>query len=178
MPLCDASPRMRYVSDPGTIAGLPTASALIMAAADEITLEQRGRHAEQVGVVVEAVGRIVRRQQRRGVDLDPQQVANRVRVLGSIQAMGRGAAGPRMLRGLAIERRLEKRHQTIARRRIGTGDPAGGIAPARSFLTTFSHMSPCAATRERSALSRITPDDTAAVLPRPLWQPEQDRRRS
>jgi hypothetical protein len=48
---------------------------------------QSGRHREDVGDVVEAVAGVVRRQQRRAVDLDDEQVPNGVRVLGAIQTV-------------------------------------------------------------------------------------------
>jgi len=71
----------------------------------EIALEQRRRHAEQIGVVVEAVRGIVGWQQRRNVDVEIEQIANRIRILGAVQPPQCGAH-PRC-RGLCIELRLE-----------------------------------------------------------------------
>ena len=51
----------------------------------QIAFEQDRRDAEDVGVVVEAGARVVRRQERRGVDLQREEVANRVGVLRAIQ---------------------------------------------------------------------------------------------
>ena len=53
----------------------------------QITLEQRGRDDEEIGVVVEAERRVVRGQQRPDVHLDREQVADDVAVLGAIEAM-------------------------------------------------------------------------------------------
>ena len=62
----------------------------------EIAFEQHRRNAEDVGVVVEAGARIIRRQQRGGVDLDGQQIANGVRVFRAVQTMREWAAGIRI----------------------------------------------------------------------------------
>src|SRR5262245_4499564 len=55
----------------------------------------------------------------------------------------------------------------------GRGIPAGGIAPARSFRITFSHISPSWTMRVKSARSRMTPEAVAAVRFRSLWQVAQ-----
>ena len=51
----------------------------------------------------------------------------------------------------------------------GRGRGRGGIAPARSFRTTFSHTSACAATSARSTPS----SDRPPVCRRSLWQVTQ-----
>ena len=51
----------------------------------------------------------------------------------------------------------------------GRRRPAGGIAPLRSFATTFSHSSASSATCSTSALS----SSRLAVLSRSLWQVTQ-----
>jgi hypothetical protein len=64
--------------------------------------------------VVEAVARLVCRQQRRGVDVERQEVAHRVLVLGPRQPPDRGCpAGIGMRRGRAVERRLQGRHHGV-----------------------------------------------------------------
>ena len=57
--------------------GSPTASAADLRGRRDVALDQRGRHAQHVGDVVEAGGRIVRRQQRADVDVECEQIANR-----------------------------------------------------------------------------------------------------
>ncbi len=69
-----------------------------------VALEQHGRNAEHVADVVEAVGGVVRRQQRRGIDIERQQIANGVRVLGAVQAVQHGPSGIGLDRGRPIER--------------------------------------------------------------------------
>ena len=61
-------------------------------------------------------GRVVRRQQRADVDVERQQIANGVRVLGAVQAMQRRRAGIEAPRGRAIERGFERRRERLARR--------------------------------------------------------------
>ena len=72
---------------PAPMSGSPTASALIFLRRRQIALLQRRRDAEHVGDIVEAVGRIVGRQQRRDVDVEREQIANRVGVFGAVEAM-------------------------------------------------------------------------------------------
>ena len=77
----------------------------------EIPLEERGRDPQCAGVVVEAPADVVGRQQRRGVHLEPQEVAHGVGVLGAVQAAQRRRAGvPRRRR---VERALERRGQRV-----------------------------------------------------------------
>ena len=67
--------------------------------------------------VVEAVAGFIGRQQRRGIDLDREEIADGVLVFGARQPAKRGgAAGIWMRRGGAIERRLEGRdHRGVGR---------------------------------------------------------------
>ncbi len=58
-----------------------------------VTLDQRGRHAQHVGDVVEAFGRVIRRQQGCDVDLQVEDVTDRVGVLRSVQSVQRLGAG-------------------------------------------------------------------------------------
>ena len=82
----------------------------------EIALEQcRGEH-EQVADIVEAERRIVGRQQGVHVHLEIEQIANRVRILGAIQAPERRCAGVRL--GGGIERGGEPGRERIVGRRF------------------------------------------------------------
>ena len=65
----------------------PTARALILRRRRQIALEQCWRDAQQPGVVVEPAGGILGREKRGGVDLERQQIANRIRVLSPIEAV-------------------------------------------------------------------------------------------
>ena len=72
----------------------------------QIPLLQRRRDIQDIGHVVEAVRRVVGRQQRCRVDVQREQIANRVGVLSAIQPMNdRGAGGT--AGGAAVERRLQ-----------------------------------------------------------------------
>ena len=55
----------------------------------QVALQQRLRNREHVADVVEAVARVVGRQQRSAVDVEGQEIADGVGVLGAIQAMHR-----------------------------------------------------------------------------------------
>ena len=46
----------------------------------------------------------------------------------------------------------------------GAGMPGGGIMPARTLRTTFSHVSPWAPTSDRSIFSRTSPPLLARAL--------------
>jgi hypothetical protein len=85
----------------------------------QVSLEQRRRQPEHVGVVVEAIRRIVRRQQRGRIDLQREQIANRVRVLGAVETMRGVPPGHGMLGRLAVECGLEIGDERVVRGRIG-----------------------------------------------------------
>ena len=73
--------------------GSPTASAADLRGRRDVALDQRRRDAEHVGDVVEAGRRIVGRQQRADVDVEREQIADGVRVLGAVQPVQRRRAG-------------------------------------------------------------------------------------
>ena len=88
----------------------------------EVAVQQGGRHAQHVADVVEPVAGVVRRQQRRSVDLEGQKVAHGVRVLRAIQAVQRRPA-PGVGCGLRrpVELRFEVGDQAVVRRLVGAG---------------------------------------------------------
>ena len=97
---------------------------------EDVAVEQGRRHREDVGHVVEAEVRVVGRQQRRGVDLEGQQVPHRVGVLAPVEPVDGGAPRIGVGGGDAVEGRLEGRGDggvggrlgpRPARRRHGTG---------------------------------------------------------
>ena len=107
-----------------------------MPAADKIRLHQRRRHGQRARDVVEPVGRIVGRQEPRGVDLQPDEIANDVLILGPVETVnpGRSQVGD----GMAVQLVFHPRDEPVERGPIGPGRPGGGIIPARSFNATFS----------------------------------------
>ena len=132
----------------------------------EIAFEQHRRDAEHVGVVVEAGARIVGRQQRRDVDLERQQIANRVGVLGAVQ--------PVRQRPARIRRRRARRDRASSRATrpapcalaaSGRGMPAGGIMP-RAHLA--DHLLPDVGVRgdvgDAGAIERQARRSSAAWL--------------
>ena len=85
----------------------------------DVALEQHRRHAQHVGHVVEAEAGVVGRQQRRGVDVERQQIADHVLILDPVQPVQRRPAGVRTGRGITIDGGLEEGHQRRARRCVG-----------------------------------------------------------
>ena len=85
----------------------------------DVLLQERRRHLEHVRDVVEAVALVVLRQQRLHVDLEREQVRDRIGVFGAIQAVQRDLPRIRRGRGGGIERALEPRDPRAARRVVG-----------------------------------------------------------
>ena len=100
----------------------------------QVALLQRRRDAEHVGDVVEAVRRIVRRQERRDVDVEREQVANRVGVLAAVQPMqdrrARDSDARRPRRRAALQARDCRRRYVAS---SGRRAPCGGIDRACSL---------------------------------------------
>jgi hypothetical protein len=89
---CESSGGTRKASRITSLS-VPTGQAAHLARRPEILLEERRRNAQHAGDVVEAEALVVRRQQARPVDLQVEQVADGVAVLGAI-SNGAGACGP------------------------------------------------------------------------------------
>ena len=128
----------------------------------DVALEQHRRNAERARDVVEAEARVVRRQQRRCVDLERQQIADRIRVLGAIDAMQRRAAGVRLaLAAMRVELGLEVRQEFALARPGRAAAPKRAAscrrrACARPFPTSRdprrrSRRRPCRRTGRRTA---------------------------
>ena len=79
----------------------------------QVALEEHRRGAEQIGDVVEAVARFVRRQQRHGIDLEVEQVLDRVGVLRPVHPVHHRTAHVGLGRGGAIERRLHRGDEAV-----------------------------------------------------------------
>ena len=93
----------------------------------QVPLEMGARDGEDVGEVVEAaVGRLVPRQQRGDVDVEGEEVADGVGVLGPVDAV-HGAAAPGI--GVGGPRRVERPLQVGGHRGVGRG--VGPRAPRR-----------------------------------------------
>ena len=92
---------------------LPTASREDLLRRDEIALHQRRRQPGDADVV-ETEARFVGGQQLRDVDVESEDVADRIVILGAVQAANRiGPPGIRTSRGLAIECGLEIGHEPV-----------------------------------------------------------------
>ena len=71
------------------------------------------------------------------VDVERQQIADRVGVLGAVQAMQRRRAGIGAPRRGAIEPRFERGGEGVERGAVGRGAPLGGIMPVLSLRRPF-----------------------------------------
>jgi hypothetical protein len=88
----------------------------------EITLHQRGGQPEDAGHVVEPVARVIGRKERRDIDVDGQQVADRVAILRAVPAMERlGASGIRPRDRGAIQLGFEPAREAVRRSPIRAG---------------------------------------------------------
>ena len=145
----------------------------------QIPLEEGRRDRQHRRHVVEAVlVGVVGGQEGRDVDLDLEQVAHRVAVLGPVQAVERlGAAHPRIGGGGPVERRLEEPTRARASPRSGRGPPGGRH---RADPQLADHVLPDdriardvgqvrRVEREpRGAQPRVVADDAVAVEHRPV----------
>jgi hypothetical protein len=100
----------------------------------EIALEEHRRHAKNVGDVVEPRARIVGRQQCGRIDVERQQVANRVGVFGAIEPMDERAARIGRLRRHTIEPRLQRGYESFADVCSGRRHPGRRHHPRTHFL--------------------------------------------
>ena len=115
----------------------------------EITFEQSGREFAD-GDVIETVAGIVGREQRGDVDVEAEQIANRVLIFGAVQAAeGVGAAGIGLRGGGVVERRFERGDGVVVSGLVGAGKPGGrhgaGAQPADDLFpggSVFGHALP------------------------------------
>ncbi len=124
-----------------------------------VALEQRRRGREHGRDVVESVARIVDRQPLARLDVDGQQIADRVAVLGAIQPVNRRPARIGVCRSRAVERRLEESGERgqLFRSSGRSRTLGGGISPERTFRRTFSHAPASALTLVTSTCCRERP---------------------
>ena len=104
-----------------------------------VAIEQCGRRRQHRRDVVESVAGIVDRQPFAGPDVDGQQIADGVAVLGAIQAMHRRAARIRIAtaaRSSVVSRKVANAAAASGSGRVRTVD--GGISPERTLRRTFS----------------------------------------
>ena len=109
----------RKVSPPGERPALPTASRLIFSAAEMYRSKSVGERSPD-GHIVESVTGIVAGQKLIGVDVESQQVADRVLILGPIQPpQSRGSAGIGMVGGELIELGFERGQKRLVLAFVG-----------------------------------------------------------
>ena len=103
--------------------GVPHRKTTDLSGRRHVALEQRRRQRQHVGDVVEAVARIVGRQQRANVDLEREEIPHGVRVLGAVQPMDDRPSGIRVRRAVRVERRLDPTGDRVIRRPIRPRQP-------------------------------------------------------
>ena len=86
----------------------------------EVRLEQRRRQRLLVGDVVEVRAHRVARQPLAGVDVELEQILDGARVLGTIEALERAAAGIRVGLGVHVHGRFERANEILIGRRVRT----------------------------------------------------------
>ena len=106
------------------MSGSPTARRLIPAGREDVPVEQRRGHRQDVGHVVEAEVRVVGRQQAARVDLQREQVADGVGVLPPIQSVDGGAARIGSRSRSPVQGVLQRGGDGFIRGRVGS-PPAG-----------------------------------------------------
>ena len=122
----------------------------------DVAFDQRRRHGQDTGDVVETVGGVVGRQQRLDVDLEREQVADRVRVLAAIEPVQRWRTRVRgdCRRGVEIGfeeasepgQRLPVRPRLSGRRHHAGADlahdrfPGLGVARGRAGIETVERQ--------------------------------------
>ena len=157
----------------------PDRRAADLARRGQVAVDERRRHPEGGRDVVEPVARVVGREQLRRIDLNGQQVADRVGVLGAVQAMEhRRPAGVGVERGRAVEPGLEPAREPVVRLAIRTRPPHRGHEAGPQLA---HHLLPHLGTRrhvvhvqevQRQAgglEGLVVAGDAVAVEQRPLW---------
>ena len=102
--------------------GIASRQAGHFARGAQVPLEQRWRHLQDAGDVVESIALIVCRKQLRGINLDIQQVADRILVLGAIEPVDRfrpAGIGPRCR--YAIDLAFQPARDTVIGRDVRSG---------------------------------------------------------
>ena len=99
----------------------------------DVAIHQRRGHREHVGVVVEAEARHVAWEQRLAVDLQRQQVAYDVDILGAIQSVRRHASRVGCCSAHPVELPLERRDERGDRRLLGPRAPLWQHLPIAEF---------------------------------------------
>ena len=108
----------------------------------QILFQQRRRKLQNVRNIVEAVAFVVGGQEIGDIDVQGQQIPNRIAVFGAIQAMDGRPAGI----GFRCSRRDREKFPAMRSNLwtsslAGRGRPVGGIIPPRSLRITFSQVS-------------------------------------
>src|SRR4029079_5368698 len=89
----------------------------------QVAFKQHWRDTEHVCVVVEPAARIIRRQHRRDVTVERQQIANGIRVLSAVQTMREWAPWI----GIGSSRGVESQFK-----RGDRSGPSGGVTPRQT----------------------------------------------
>jgi hypothetical protein len=103
----------------------------------QISLHQRRRYPEYGTDVVEAVSFLIGRKQRGDVDIQREEVAQRVAVFRAVETMEDSAAGIGASGCSRVDRRLEIRRETRQRRLVGTRHADRRHHPATNLADDF-----------------------------------------
>ena len=160
---CGCVSATRYLRDGGGRQRAAERLAADLAGGRQVLLELRLADAQHAGDVVEAVARVVGRQQRGDVDVYGQEIPDRVAVLGAVEPVEcLFAAGVRIGRGGAVELRFQPARERLARGFVRPR-PAGRrhLAAAHLAHDLFQQRRMCAG---HGQIERVEGQPRVAVL--------------
>ena len=121
-----------------------------------VAFEQRGRHGQHACRRCRTRGIRLVRNERSSVDLEREQIADRVRVFGAVQPVNGHASGIRLRLGRSHRAPISSSGNHVRYAAAsGRGAPAGGISRVRSLLATFSHVSAASPSASTSIVSSM-----------------------
>ena len=111
----------------------PDRRAADLCGGGEIPFHQGGGNREHIGVIVEPKASHVAGEKRRSINLEREQILDRVDILQTIEPTRSNAAGIGSGTGRAVERRFEAAGKRVDGGRIRTGSAFGRHLPAPKF---------------------------------------------
>ena len=128
----------------------------------DVALHQGRRDREALGDVVEAVALVVGRQQRVDVELETEQVADRIGVLGAIETMQRRFPRVRRRESGLVERPFDRREESVDPGGIGTPRVGRRHHPRANLA---NHFFPGGGVRRHPGFVQVRQRQVAALHP-------------
>ena len=126
--------RPRDAVGDGPQLGVPYGQPADLARRRHVALKKQRRDGQDVGDIVESPARVIRREQRRHIDVEIEEVAHRAAIFRAVQAMDRRAARVRIVERNLVQGGLEPRHDRLGlgvrrSRPVGRRHAAGAELP-------------------------------------------------